>query len=166
MSLSCPIVQEQVAMFYTLTVFLQQMQPSSCSCVGPQWLRSQKQHPPLPSPGTELWHCCSHRETKGREKHSNRQTQYSGNTRNCECGAGYQCSPWDLRYPVVGSGQVNHKQTKGQNPTQDGDKHHPAESRQVKIICSPHQDPHQQATDLEGSHHRQSVLSRCHVIND
>lgn len=57
----------------------------------------------------------------------------------CVC---YQCSPRDLWYSAVGSSEINNKQANGQHPAQDGNKHHPAESRHMKILCTPNQNPH------------------------
>lgn len=54
----------------------------------------------------------------------------------------YQCSPGDLWYPVVGSREVNYKKANSGNPAQNGNKHDPAESRQIEIICPTKQNPY------------------------
>lgn len=49
----------------------------------------------------------------------------------------------------MGPNEVNNKQENGQNPKQDGYKHHPAESRNVEILCPRNQNPHHGATQLQ-----------------
>lgn len=80
----------------------------------------------------------------------------------CMC---YQCSPGDLWYSVVSSSEVNYEQTNGQNPARDGNKHHPAESRQMIILCAPHQDPHHHATHLEERREIKDLLQIRYLDN-
>lgn len=80
----------------------------------------------------------------------------------CMC---YQCSPGDLWYPIVSSSEVNYKQTNGQKPAWDGNKHHPAERRQMIILCAPHQDPHHHATHLEERRESQDLLQIRYLDN-
>lgn len=61
----------------------------------------------------------------------------------------YHCIPWGTWHPPVGPNEVNNKQENGQNPKQDGCEYHPAESRNVKILCPRNQKPHHGATQLE-----------------
>lgn len=53
-----------------------------------------------------------------------------------------QCRPGDLWYPLVGSREVSYKQAHSQNPAWDGNKHHPAKSRQMEILCAANKNPH------------------------
>lgn len=68
-----------------------------------------------------------------------------------KCVCFYHCVPWDTRHPLVSPDEVNNKQKNGQNPEQDGYKHDPAESRNMKILRPRDQNPHHGATQLEKS---------------
>lgn len=72
----------------------------------------------------------------------------------------YQRRPGHLWYPAVNSSKVDYKQANGQSPAQDGKKHHPAESRHMKIVGARDQNPHHHATHLR-ERRDESVLQTC-----
>lgn len=75
----------------------------------------------------------------------------------------YQCRPGHPRYPAVSSSKVDYKQANGQSPAQDGKKHHPAESRHMKIVGARDQNPHHHATHLQERRGEERAFCR-HVI--
>ena len=62
---------------------------------------------------------------------------------------GYQFVPRDPCRPHVSPAEVDDEQADGENPVEDGHKHHPAQRRHVGIFCPANQNPHQQTTRLE-----------------
>lgn len=126
---------------------------SSGATVETQRLQERKQHRLISDLTPHPSGVCV---SKHKEEIKGKETRHEPFPRVCLCVcASHQFSPGDLWDPAVNPSEVGYKEANGQGPTQDREKHEPAESRHEEILCAPDQNPHHHARNLQGRRKKQ-----------